>query len=746
VAVHVKIAATVTTPRALPLVAAVLAVAIVSIQVRVIAGGRTWDDTRYHAEVAPPRLAAAEAVQAGELPAWWEGSGLGVPLAAEPSHGAMYPLGWIASTPRLLDLLAIVHLLWGALGIAVWARRRTATGAQGASEPAALAAGLLAATSGILASAAVRGALPALSHLPWIGVAAAALAAAEDRRGRLRAALALGGLIGLVATTGVLAVLAQGLVLAVALGARRRAWLPLAGALAAGLVVGAAQWLPALAQLGAGAGGELRGLPLARLVELVVPGSFGSADPARGIPALAGASPWAPSLFAGAPLLALGAVRTPPLRLLAVIVALAALALVAGRGGWPAWLGAPELHVAALVVVLAVNAGAGLDALMAGDRRALIALGVGAGCAGVALAALGALRARQPEAEAAIERAMLDGALGLIAMLIAFALAWQVRERGAGRSTPLVLVLLLLPSAGAVPSTAPLTDRSIVEEPPAWAGAADAAGAADGTPRRVFRPAFMHDRPEDLGDAIATLAGTSGWRWGLGAARSEDPARPAAHDATWLAAAADGGALLDRFGISLAILPSTLVVPRHLKALAVRGDWALVAFPAAPAASVLRGALWAEADADALALLFPPAGKLPRGTAVLQGRGPSRPDGGPPLPCTIRRWRAGDLELACAGDAEGYAVVSSTSAAGWRAEVDGAPVPWLTADVLRRAVPLPPGEHVVRWTYEAPLLAEGLWIALAGLAGLAAGLAYLVATRRKAAPDAEPGREPGARR
>lgn len=743
----------VTTRRALPLVAAALAVAIVAIHVRVVAGGQTWADVRYHAEVAPPRLAAAEAVQAGELPAWWEGSGLGVPLAAEPSHGAMYPPTWLAATPRALDLLAIAHLIWGALGVAVWARRRAATGAGGASEPAALAAGLLVATSGILASAAVRGALPAIAHLPWIGVAAAALAGAEDRRGRARAALALGALIGLVATAGVLAALADALVLALALAARRRAWRHLAAAIAAGLAIGAAQWLPALAQLGAGAGAgaEVQGLPLARLIELIVPGAFGAGDPARGIPALAGAAPWAPSLFAGAPLLALAAVRTPPRRVLAVIGALAALALAAGRGGWPAWLGAPELHVAALVIVLAGNAGAGIDALIAGARRARRALGAGAACAAVALGALAALRARHheaagaeaagAEAAGAIDRALLDGGLGLIAMVIALGLAWRAGAGGArGRwAAPLVLVLLVLPGAGAAPSTAPLAPRALVEEPPAWARAATPPSGE--APRRVFRPAFLHDGAGTAADAIATLAGASAWRWGLGAARSEDPARPRAHDATWLAAARDGGALLDRFGIALAILPATLVVPRYLEALAVRGDWALVAFPTAPAASVIGGARWAVADEDALALLFPPAGKLPRGTVVLRGSGPSRPDRGPPRPCLIRRWRAGDIELSCAageaGDAapaERYAVVSSTSAAGWTATVDGAPVPWLTADVLRRAVPLPlpAGEHVVRWTYEAPLQAAGLWSALLGAAALAAGLGILVATRRRA--------------
>lgn len=789
---RVKIAAIVASssvPRALPLVAAVLAVAIVASHVRVVAGGQTWADARYHTEVAPPRLAAAEAVQRGAWPAWWEGSGLGVPLAAEPSHGALYAPGWIAATPRALDLLAIAHLFWAALGVAVWARRRAALGgrgAGGASEPAAVAVALLAATSGLLASAAVRGALPALAHLPWIGAAAAALAAAEDARARQRAGLALAALVGLVATSGVHAVLIDALVLAVALAARRRAAVHLAAALAVGLALGAVQWLPALAQIAAGetAGGETSGLRLARLVELIVPGAFGASDPARGVAALAGAAPWAPSLFVGAPLLALAAVRTPSRRLLGAIGALAALALVWGRGGWPLWLGAPELHAAALVLVLAASAGAGLDALLAGERRALLSLGTGLACAAVALGAVGLLRVRHPEAAGAIDRALLDGGLGLVSMGLALALARRAGAAGGGkRAAPLALVLLLVPSAGAMPSTGPLAARDFAEEPPAWARAAAAAAQAQApppgavaAPRRVFRPVRLGPgEGESAADAVATLAGAAGWRWGAGAARSEDPARPRAHDAAWLAAAHDGGALLDRFGISLAILPATIVVPRALEALAVRGDWALTAFPAAPPASVMGGAVWAIADEDALALLFPQAGapvrdvhshagergagevprgaplKLPRGTVVLRGRGPARSEpagsgpalsgpasrgAGPPRPCAIQRWDAGALELLCDGGAAGgYAVVSSTAARGWSVTIDGAPAPWLVADVLRRAVPLPPGAHAVRWTYEAPLQAAGLWAALAGLAALAAGLAGLFATRpRDAAP------------
>jgi len=49
----------VTSPRSLPLVALALAVAVLVVQARVIAGGKTWDDVRYHTEIAPPRLAAA---------------------------------------------------------------------------------------------------------------------------------------------------------------------------------------------------------------------------------------------------------------------------------------------------------------------------------------------------------------------------------------------------------------------------------------------------------------------------------------------------------------------------------------------------------------------------------------------------------------------------------------------------------------------------------------------------------------
>ncbi|HMG23362.1 MAG TPA: hypothetical protein VK607_18635 [Kofleriaceae bacterium] len=693
-------------PRSLPLVALALGVAVLVVQIRVIAGGQTWADLRYHTEVAPPRLAAAAAVQRGELPAWWDGSGLGVALAGEPAHGALYPPGWLAAAPRALDLTAVAHLAWAALGVAVWARRR-------ASDRAALVAGVLAATTGVLASAALRGALPAIAHLPWLAVAAASLARAATPRSRALAACAIGGLVGAIALVGELAVAVDAIAIALALGLTRTSARWLAAGLAAGLAIGAAQWIPAVLQLPRGAGAEVAGLPLARLIELLVPGAFGGTGPEHAIPAIAGTAPWAPSLFVGAPLLALAAVCAPPRRVLGAIAGLAAAALVAGRGGWPAWLGAPELHLAGLVVVLAAASADGLDALALGRRRAVLALGFAAGLSALALAALGVLGAQHRELAPAIDRALLDGGLGLACIAGAAVLAW----RAPARRFAVLCGLLVAPGVGAAHSVAPVTDRAVVTEPPAWARLVEHRPP----PVRVYRPVFPTERPE-LDDAIATLAGGSAWRWGLAAARSEDPARAQVHDRAWLAAAHEGGALLDRYGIGLAILPATVVSGRGMRALGRRGSWALVELPVAPAAAVMYGWRWAIDPGDALALLFPAGGGtgVLRGTTVLGGGGPPGPSAIEPQPCAIDAWRDGDIAVTCVADRPGYAAVASAAAPGWTVTVDDRAADWLASDVLRRAVAIPAGSHRVHWRYAAPGLGAGGLVALAGVLGLAA--------------------------
>lgn len=699
-----------TEARSLPLIALALALAlgVIVVHARVVAGGKTWDDLRYHTQVAPPRLAAADQVQHGALPAWWDGSGLGVPLAAEPQHGALYPLAWIAATPRALDLVLLLHLAWAALGVALWARRLRTT------DYAALVVGLLAASTGILASSAVRGALLGLAHLPWLG----AMVEGRGERHPARTAIAIALLLGLVGLSGEIAVLVDALALVLVLGARRIRARWLVPAIAGGLAIAAVQWIPAALHLAAGdrAGSTVQGLPLGRLLELIVPGAFGGT--------LAGDHVWAPSLFVGAPLLALSAVVTPSRRVRGLVGGLVLASLVCGRGGWPAWLGAPELHVGALALVLAAHAGPGLDALLAGKRRAVLSLGAGAGCAVLALGALGALRARHPDAASAIDRALLEGGLSVACTAGALALA----RAGRPKRQPLVLALVVVSAIGAAPSIMPVAPRSIVTDPPPWGQV-----AGSSRPARVYSPPVMPDVPDTLEDAFGYLRGATPSRWGLAAARSEDPARLSDHDEVWLAAAQEGGALLDRFGIGLAVLPKDVVFSNHMSELGVRGRWSLASLPVAPVASVMRGAVYAIATRDATSHMFAAGGgtNVLRGTVVLKGTGNGTPDRGAPLPCEIQTWIDGDIDLVCNSEHDGFAVITSSPAPGWSVTVDGHHADWFVADVLRRAVPISAGLHHVHWTYRAPGLRLGAILALAALLGL---LALFLATRKPPPP------------
>jgi hypothetical protein len=278
-----------------------------------------------------------------------------------------------------------------------------------------------------------------------------------------------------------------------------------------------------------------------------------------------------------------------------------------------------------------------------------------------------------------------------------------------------------------MPAVAPGIARSTLDEP-AWAQV----GEDVPPPVRMFRPVMMHeqDDAEALDDAIATLGGTSAWRWGIAAARSEDPARLAVHDRVWLAAAREGGALLDRFGIALAILPTTMTMSGEMPALGTRGRWSIVLLPVAPPAAVLRGWMWAIDPGDVLGLLFAPVGgtNIQRGTVVLAGAGRSQPDRGPPLPCRIQTWSAGEIDVVCTPDTDGYAVVSSTPVAGWEVTVDGHEADWLAADLLRRAVHIDAGMHHVHWTYVTPGLRTG---AIAAACGVLAVVGLWLASRRR---------------
>jgi hypothetical protein len=641
------------------LVALVLVAIVVVVYAPIVIGGRTWDDARYHTEIAPPRIAAADAVLHGELPAWWEGTALGVPLLAEPSHGAAYPPTWIAATPFSLDLLVIAHVLWCALGVALLARRLRA------SELGAVIAGVLVATSGVIASAAIRGALPALAQLPWLAIVSMQLARARTRRRQVRAAILIAVLLALVGLAGRLIVLGDAIAIVLLAGVSRTptaqqtprlgAYPFMAIAVVAGIALASVQWLPFAFTMAEQVGAELPRLSISAALDLIVPRASGG---------------WFPTIYIGAPVIVLAAIARPPLG----VVIVAALLTIGGlvvRGG--------ELQLAALALLAATYAARGFD---------------------------------------------------------------RVSEWLPGKLRLVVVAVALAPTVIALPMLVPTVDRALVDEPSAWARAAERVNV---WPRRVFRPVMSFAGKQDpqdatLADRIATFVGASSAKWGTGAARSDDPARPLVHDRVWAAAAASGGALFDRYGIALAILPASMVggnAPFH--ELGRRGSWALVDYPASPTAALVYEWIFARDVDTALDRLFPPGSSsgLSSGMIVLQGEGAQNQDEpGPAQPCKLVRWDAGAIDLECTAERDAYAVISSTAARGWTAQIDGREVPWLVADVMRRAVPLTPGAHRIAWRYRPPGLTIALALAALGILVLLA--LWLVYGRDSEARDPTP--------
>ncbi len=80
--------------------------------------------------------------------------------------------------------------------------------------------------------------------------------------------------------------------------------------------------------------------------------------------------------------------------------------------------------------------------------------------------------------------------------------------------------------------------------------------------------------------------------------------------------------------------------------------------------------------------------------------------------------------------ADGYLVLSDAYYPGWRATVDGDPVPILRADVMFRAVYVPQGEHMVEFSFVSPALRYGLVLSLLGLVSGVALLGFSARKRR----------------
>jgi hypothetical protein len=255
-------------------------------------------------------------IAAGSWPLWDPYRGFGQPLLADPRAEVLYPITWLnlVLPPWVFyTLFVVVHLAVAGAGVYALARR------WGLGRPAAwLAAAVWVGSGPLLSLASVWHHLAAAAWMPWVFVAAEdALARPGPRAIAVwGAAVAIQVLAGSPDVT-VLTLSALALSLLVShlawrrgAGARNRAVLaPTAAALALGLGLSAAQWLPTLDVARRSGRWALEdterltwSLHPAGLLETVLPWRWAELPllPAYVAGLLDSKEPWLPSIYLGA--------------------------------------------------------------------------------------------------------------------------------------------------------------------------------------------------------------------------------------------------------------------------------------------------------------------------------------------------------------------------------------------------------------------------------------------------------------
>jgi hypothetical protein len=93
--------------------------------------------------------------------------------------------------------------------------------------------------------------------------------------------------------------------------------------------------------------------------------------------------------------------------------------------------------------------------------------------------------------------------------------------------------------------------------------------------------------------------------------------------------------------------------------------------------------------------------------------------GAPAGDTAIVRDGANTVAIRCRAPTPRLLVLSDPDYPGWRADLDGRPVPHLTANYVFRAVEVPAGRHTVTWRYRPGSFQLGLFGGLLGVAALA---------------------------
>jgi len=734
---------------------------------------RTYFFRDFTVTFLPLRLFAARELRQGRL-AFWN------PWVFDGSFQlpALYPpdlLHALWPSPAFVSWLLTLHLPLAALG-AYWLAREL-----GATRAGAFASGVVLSLCGFtLSTLNLYAFLQALALAPFVAGWLRRSAAAGGR-----AMIAAGAILALATSTLAVEFVAQAALLGVALGlaaAGRRAVPRLAVALAlgaglAGVPIALVLGLLPETSRGVGFGAEValgNALHPAVLLQALMPHLFGQpAAPAEawwGGRFFSKGFPYFLSLYVGPVALALAAVGASRLerRNRAVLVALATLGLwyaLGERGGLAPLVGRLPLGAAfrfpgkALLLphlALALAAGFGVDRLRE-RAEAFWRLAAAAAAAAVLAVSVAAVMAAAPArlvawsgvdpgrwatvAGVAAADARNVALLTLAVLLIVLAVGRGLARRGmaAALVTALATADLAASGAGINRQVAP----AFFDLLPALAAPLRQAG-------RVFSYGLDHSpafrRFLASGSRGATVASFYVYRQLLGPYTSVLDGIETT-EATDLTGFAPRARELDAASYDPAQAGAIVPWLRNAGVTRVIGLDALASPELAPLAVVpvgppglaihvygLRGAgerayvacrARVERDVErALLRPYEPGFDRDRDVVLESARAPG---------CTTGSARAGaavpgreEYTVECDGPC--YLVIRASYARGWRARVDGQPVPVQRANGKHRALAIPAGRHAVQTWYEPPGLAAGLGLSVGGLA-----LAAVIALRTRSA-------------
>jgi hypothetical protein len=136
------------------------------------------------------------------------------------------------------------------------------------------------------------------------------------------------------------------------------------------------------------------------------------------------------------------------------------------------------------------------------------------------------------------------------------------------------------------------------------------------------------------------------------------------------------------------------------------GDVKVYAATVTPARAFVAAEVVVADGREALLRLADPAFDPARTVILPPEMAPATSAAGLPQSVTITNYRPEQVTMRAKGP--GVLVLADAYYPGWEATVSGQPAPVLRANVMFRAVVLPPGEHEVQFTYVPRSLALGL--------------------------------------